>query len=202
MYKNLLHTLAIIILFTSCQTKQRRSDNNVKDSAEVIKAVDTNSLSTLDTTIFLSSISNSKYNGIDLNDSIAKNVLYNYFRKKGLLTSDKLPNIAKLTKKDKANLSVEFTSIFKMNLNNNKYTDAVITYWLTPPYANGHCWQPHKAIITDTDTGYQITNEEFIPDNYAVDSISTVKEQITILGYDYDCANNKTLKNLKVRLAK
>lgn len=202
MYKNLLHTLAIIILFTSCQTKQRKSDNNVKDSAVVIKAVDTNSLSTLDTTIFLSSISNSKYNGIDLNDSIAKNVLYNYFMKKGLLTSDNLPNIAKLTKKDKANLSVEFTSIFKMNLNNNKYTDAVITYWLTPPYANGHCWQPHKAIITDTDTGYQITNEEFIPDNYAVDSISTVKEQIIILGYDYDCANKKTLKNLKVRLAK
>ena len=202
MYKNLLHTLAIIILFTSCQTKQRKSDNNVKDSAVVIKAVDTNSLSTLDTTIFLSSISNSKYNGIDLNDSIAKNVLYNYFMKKGLLTSDNLPNIAKLTKKDKANLSVEFTSIFKMNLNNNKYTDAVITYWLTPPYANGHCWQPHKAIITDTDTGYQITNEEFIPDNYAVDSISTVKEQIIILGYDYDCANKKTLKNLKMRLAK
>jgi len=202
MYKNLLHTLAIIILFTSCQTKQRRSDNNVKDSAVVNKADDTNSLSTLDTTIFLSGISSSKYIGIDLNDSVAKNVLYNHFRLKGLLTSDNLPNIAKLTKKDKANLSVEFTSIFKTNLNNNKYSDAVITYWLTPPYAIGHCWQPHKAIITDSDTGYQITNEEFIPDNYAVDSILTVRGQVTIFGYDYDCGNNKTLKNLKVRIAK
>ena len=202
MYKNLLHTLAIIILFASCQTKQRRSDNNVKDSAVVNKAEDTNSLSTFDTTIFLSGISSSKYIGIDLNDSVAKNVLYNHFRLKGLLTSDNLPNIAKLTKKDKANLSVEFTSIFKTNLNNNKYSDAVITYWLTPPYAIGHCWQPHKAIITDSDTGYQITNEEFIPDNYAVDSILTVKGQVTILGYDYDCGNNKTLKNFKVRLAK
>ena len=202
MYKNLLHTLAIIILFASCQTKQRRSDNNVKDSAVVNKAEDTNSLSTFDTTIFLSGISSSKYIGIDLNDSVAKNVLYNHFRLKGLLTSDNLPNIAKLTKKDKANLSVEFLSIFKTNLNNNKYSDAVITYWLTPPYAIGHCWQPHKAIITDSDTGYQITNEEFIPDNYAVDSILTVKGQVTILGYDYDCGNNKTLKNFKVRLAK
>lgn len=202
MYKNLLHTLAIIILFASCQTKQRRSDNNVKDSAVVNKAEDTNSLSTFDTTIFLSGISSSKYIGIDLNDSVAKNVLYNHFRLKGLLTSDNLPNIAKLTKKDKANLSVEFTSIFKTNLNNNKYSDAVITYWLTPPYANGHCWQPHKAIITDSDTGYRITNEEFIPDNYAVDSILTVKGQVTIFGYDYDCGNNNTLKNFKVRLAK
>lgn len=204
MNRHLLNILiAIILLFTSCQTeKQSDKHINLEDKPVAIRVDNTNGLSTFDTTIVLTGVVKSSYRGLDLNDEIAKAVLYNYFTNKGYLTSDNLPNAAKLTKKDEEKLSVDFTSIFKVDINNNKFIDAVITYWLTPPYASGHCWQPHKAIISDTDSGYQITNEEFIPANYAIDSVLTVKGQTTIYGYDYECANHKTLKNIRVRITK
>ena len=128
--------------------------------------------------------------------------MYNHFAQKGFWNSDNLPNVSKLNKEDKKKLCVEFTSIFKTNLNNSKYTDGVVTYWLTPPYASGHCWQPHNAIISDTDTGYAVTNEEFIPDNYNIDSVSSVNGKITIYGYDYECARDKIIKKFRVTLSK
>ena len=195
--------LAIIILLTSCQIKNKSNYNkNLKNISDRNREVDTIRLSTFDTTIVLSGIVHSTTSGVELNDSIATTVLYNHFKRQGYFTADSLPNASKLLKKNKGKLSVEFDKIYKINLNNNRYSDAVITYWLTPISANGHCWQPHKAIILDTDNGYQITNEQFIPDNYAIDSVSTALGKTIIYGYDYDCAHNKTLKNIKVHLSK
>ena len=193
--------MAIIILLTSCQIKNKsKYHKNLQETFDVNRAVDTNRLSTFDTTIILSGIVHSTSSGIELNDQTAQAVLYTHFKNKGYFTADSLPTVSKLIKKNEEKLSVEFDKIYKINLNNDRYSDAVITYWLTPIYANGHCWQPHKAIILNTDNGYQITNEEFIPDNYAIDSVSTALGKTIIYGYDYDCAHQKTLKNIKVHL--
>ena len=95
---------------------------------------------------------------------------------------------------------VSDVEIYLTELNGSKSADAIITYWLTPPYASGHCWQPHKAIILDTDNGYRITNEEFIPDNFAIDSVLNKEGHVTIYGYDYDCGDHKVLKYIRARI--
>ncbi|NJL76693.1 MAG: hypothetical protein HC892_18400 [Saprospiraceae bacterium] len=108
-----------------------------------------------------------------MTSAYAKKILYSYFKTKGYFTSDNLPDMGKLTESDNYKLSVAYDTIFITDLNDNQNIDAIITYWLTPPYASGHCWQPHKAIVVGTDKGYRITNEEFIPDNFAIDSVVT-----------------------------
>lgn len=189
------------MLLTFCQIEPP-SKNEENAEALVLEkhASDTDKLPILDTIIAFSNVVNSKYKGLDLNDSIAKTVLYDHFKKQGCFTLDNLPDRSELTNEYEDKLVIDYTSIFKADLNNNQYTDAVIVYWLNPPYVSGHCWQPHKAIIMDTDSGYQITNEEFIPTNYTVARVSKENGHPTIFGYDYDCGNHRILQNLRIRL--
>lgn len=203
MFKQLIHIfIVMLICLTACKTEQHRSFDTVKDSSLINKGVRLNSTSIFDTTVMLIGINKSNYRSSELNDSLAKTVLYEHFIKRGFWTADNLPNATNMKKENKERLCVEFTSIFKTSLNNNNSSDAVITYWLTPLHAVGNCWQPHKAIILDTDKGYQVSNEEFIPDNYVVDSVKTVNDQVLIYGYEYECARDKILKNLRIRLSK
>jgi hypothetical protein len=119
-------------------------------------------------------------------------------QEKGYFRSDKIPEIIK--KEDEDKFAVDFDTTYLVNLNNNKYNDAIISFWLKPPWACGHCWQPHKAIISDTDTGYKISNEEFIPTNFAIDSVINENNKIVIYGYDYDCGNHKVLNKLRIKI--
>ncbi|MEO8146983.1 MAG: hypothetical protein ABI723_05060 [Bacteroidia bacterium] len=190
------------LLLASCNNRIKQAN---KDNLADAKASNNNDLAAmtyqkLDTTITVSKFNVSKYNGLNLTHGLAKKILYEHFKKKGCYNSDNLPDLGKMTEADNNKLSVAYDTIFTADFNNNKYADAVITYWLTPPYANGHCWQPHKAIIIDTDKGYIITNEEFIPDNYSIDSVNTVDNQVTIFGYDYECSTDKTLRYLRIEL--
>ena len=41
-------------------------------------------------------------------------------------------------------------------------------------------------------------SRQFIPDNFAIDSVVTKEHKVTIFGYDYDCGNHKVLKNLRI----
>jgi hypothetical protein len=142
----------------------------------------------------------SNFNGKNLTDSIAKKILYNYFKGKGYYNSDNLPDFDKLTDADNDKLSVSINDIFIAELNGNENKDAIISYWVMPPYASGHCWQPHKAIILDTEEGYTITNEEFIPEYFAIDSVQNVNGRVTVYGYYYDCENHKVLEYIRARI--
>lgn len=199
-----MKTYTITIIFTcllivACKTTSDKTDKTSPgDTIIPDKAtVDSSTVQPLDTTILLTSLTESNYTGQNLTSTYAKKILYSYFESKGYYTSDNLPDIGKLTDLDNDKLSVAYDTIFTVDLNNNKNTDAIITYWLTPPYSSGHYWQPHKAIVIDTETGYQITNEDFIPDNFAIDSVVTQKHNVTIIGYDYDCRNHKVLRNFR-----
>jgi hypothetical protein len=198
---SILILASTVLLFAACNPKKDTISHGNSNNPQISQKVANDTLSTFDTTIVLSNIITSEYSGINLTDTLAKRVLYNYFKKKGYYSSENLPDIAQLTENDNK-LSVDYTSIFIADFNNNTKNDAVITYWLTPPYANGHCWQPHKAVMVDTDNGYKITNEEFMPTNFAIDSIKKVNDQLTIFGYDYDCSNQKSLRKLRIKLTK
>lgn len=192
----------ILILLTACQPMQREKHSIPKDTTGAGPADSTQTSPVSDTTIVLKNITRSRYQGPDLDDSIAKKILYRHFKQLGYLTEDDLPDIAHITEADNRKLSVDYTTIFKTDINHSGRTDAVITYWLTPPHASGHCWQPYKAIIADTDTGYSISNEAFIPDNYAIDSVKNIDGAVIIFGYDYDCGNGRMVRRLRIKLVR
>ncbi|MEI7594819.1 MAG: hypothetical protein WCK02_03650 [Bacteroidota bacterium] len=159
-----------------------------------------NKESTLDTTVLVKGVFPSKYRGPNLSLKLAKKILYEYFNKKGIYNSDNIPSI--IEDSDTSALSVDFDTIYKVNLNGNKFEDAIITYWLALPYSSGHCLQPLRAVIIDTDNGYTITNEEFIPDRYIIDSVKNSSSGNYIYGYDYECANDKVLRKLRIKIIK
>jgi hypothetical protein len=187
----------------SCESKKASETKNCSSQFPFAKKIsNSDKLSVLDTTIMLSGIPISKYHGADLTDSLAKVILYSYYKKKGYFNSDNFPDLGKLTDKETDELVVDYDTMFVINMNDNEHIDAVITFWITPPGANGQCWQPHKAIIVDADDGYKITNEEFIPTNFAIDSIVKLNGQLVLFGSDYDCADHKTLRALRITLIK
>lgn len=202
-----MKTYTINIIFTcfllaACDTPPYKIDKTSLEYTIISgKAnVDSSIAQSFDTTILLTGLDKSNYTGQNLTSAYAKKILYSYFKSKGYYTSDNLPDMGKVTDSDSDKLSVEYEKIFTTDLNNNKKLDAIITYWLTPPYASGNCWQPHKAIVVDTDKGYKIINEEFIPDNFAIDSVVTKNHNVTIYGYDYDCGNHEVLRNFRVKI--
>ena len=195
--------LIIAITLVKCRNKTAIETDIVKiqetTSIEKKEEILFDEKEALDTTIFLSGINFSKYKGEKLKLELAEEILYQHYVGKGYFRSDKIPEIIK--KEDDNKFGVYFDTTHLVNLNNNAFSDAIISFWLTPPGASGHCWQPHKAIISDTDKGYKITNEEFIPSNFQIDTIIDSKEnKIVIFGYDYDCGNHKVVRVLKITL--
>lgn len=191
----LLSLLCLVCL--SCKDEKSQVDAVAASPQAVTTRV---MLSTLDTNIVLSSVEKSNYRGTQLTSRLAKRILYAYFKSKGCYTADNLPGFDQLTEADNDKLCVTYDTLFMVDLNHNEYRDAVVSYWLTPPYANGHCWQPAKAIILDSDEGYTVTNEGFIPECYVVDSITRENGQVLIHGYDYDCGSHEVVKYLRVRI--
>lgn len=192
--------LIFALAFVRCRNRSA-IEKNVVGTQEIISSENivedkTDEYETLDTTIFISGIKTSNYNGDKLTLEIAEEILYQHYVKKGYFRSDEIPEIIK--KEDDDKFAVYFDTTHLINLNNSKFSDAIISFWLTPPGASGHCWQPHKAIISDTDKGYKISNEEFIPTNFSIDSIVNQNNKRVIYGYDYDCVNHKVLRNLRL----
>jgi hypothetical protein len=156
------------------------------------------SILSFDSTIFLLKQPVSHYHGINLTDSLAKIVLYNHFKSQGYLIQEELKG--DYSEENEKRSCVRFSKIHEVDLNNNSFIDAVVEYWLSPIYASGHCWQPHKAIIMDTDDGYQISNEEFIPINFDIDSVSIFQGHPTLFGYDYNCGEDRILRYFTLTL--
>lgn len=190
--------LIVALGLGNCKNHASIGIEDVKTNKPLGEEVQIEKNEVLDSTIFLRKISTSKYKGKKLTQELAEEVLYQHYVGKGYLRSDKIPTLTVENDADK--LAVSFNKIYLVDLNNNESMDAVISFWLAPPGASGHCWQPHKAVISDTDQGYKITNEEFIPPNFVIDSLTKENNENIILGYDYACRGRQVLKHLKLTL--
>lgn len=189
-------------LLTSCRQEPGKAALPLTTSPPQVTSDTAAALPTFDTTMVVSGLENSTYRGRNLTETLAKKTLYRHFSGKGYFNEDNLPDMDKLTDADNDKRCVSFNKIFLTDLNGNSSQDAIITYWVTPPYANGHCWQPHKSIILDTEKGYKITHEDFIPENFAIDSVRNGNGQVTLYGYDYDCGKRKVLRNFRVKISR
>ena len=189
--------LVLIFIFYSLNVD---SQDKISDYSTTKNYDSRNSLSLKDSSINVSCTKQSKYTGINLTDSLARKVLYDYFIKKGFLIIDNLPE--KLSKKDHNKICVQYDTLYFVDLNNNKYTDAIIEYWLAPFASRGHCYQPHKAMIVDQDSGYKLINVDFIPSDFIIESVLSENTRIVICGISFDCSSNQTLKRYNLILKK
>ena len=182
----------------SCYNKTNKLTEEVKDRIDTPS--NTSFQQIFDTIVVLTNIEKSNYKGENLTKDLAKKILYEYFIKQGCFTSDNQPQLGDLTHEDTGKMTVEFNDLLYVDLNNNLYNDGIITYWLENPFVNGHCVQPKRAIISDTNKGYKITNSDFIPESYLIDSLANINNKVIVFGREYDCSNNKILRLLKVNL--
>jgi hypothetical protein len=97
-------------------------------------------------------------------------------------------------KKSEGQLRIGYDTIYKIQTPG--FSGAIISYWLGSIDLNGHCFQPQKAIIRHTRNGYKITDENFIPTNFPIDS--TVVSNI--YGYDYDCGGKGIVRHFNIAL--
>lgn len=187
-------------LLSSCDTRtEKAAIPDTSDPAATLTS-DTNGLALLDTTILLSGLERSNYKGPGLTDSLAKKVLYAHFTKKGYYTSENRPALERIMDMDNPKLCVDYFGMDTIDFNGNNRTDAVVAYWLEAPYANGNHLQLQKAVIVDTDRGYKVTNEEFIPEYYEIDSLRNENNTVILYGKVCDEWNHGVAKDLMVRL--
>lgn len=174
-----------MILVSSCS----KSNSKKLTQLESAKSV-TNDL-IIDTIITLSE----KYNYLKLNQTFsekeAENTLYEYFKRKNILPQLFVKGDMS---ENEEQLFVDFDTIYRFPSNKSL---AIITYWLAPAYLNGHCVQSKRAIISHSDKKLIVTNEEFIPERFLIDSIN--KSSIIFIS-DYDCSNNKVTKKYRLKI--
>lgn len=175
-----------LIILTAC----KHSNNGkidvglAKDSIQKTEQ-SSDSLSILDTTIFLKNLlEGNAYHGPALTEVLAQKILFKHFENKGYYSDANLPD--KLEEDDET-IIVSYDTLQILNLNKNEFPDGIISYWLVPHGANGSGFKPHFAIISDIEEGYEISNEEFIPTGFFIDSIKNRSNQNILFGKDYCC---------------
>jgi hypothetical protein len=202
--------LLLIFLLCSCQEifkskselyYKKRTDSlnaqrkTVQDTTLETKKI---KLAKLDTTIFLNmpkSVGGNGKNGI-MTDEMVKKVLFTHYKRQGFISD---------IERDASNFiqntnCVLFNNAYFADLNNDSYTDAILTYWLMGCTSSGHCFQPTKAILLNNKGKLKIQDIDFIPTNYTIDSVKLVNDFVKIYGYDYDCVNHQVIKNFEITL--
>lgn len=181
--KNTLILLILAITLFSCKKTETKIET---------KTVET----ILDTVVKIEPL-----NPIENKDSIstetATKTLYAHFKSKGFLTQDeieKTPNIRWLPQNKGKNV-IEFSELF---LFNNQL--GIITYYNAAIGATGHCVQPHNAIISNSGDGFAISNEDFLPTNFGIDSVATHAKKTIIYAIDYNCIQHKIINKYKIEL--
>lgn len=185
MMKNKFPLLLLMILLSSC------SKSNSKKAPNLASAKSVNNELIIDTIITLSE----KYNHAKLNQTFsekeAENALYEYFKRKRILSTSFVKGDMS---ENEEQLFVNFNTVYRFPSNKSL---AIITYWLGPAYLNGHCVQPKRAIISRSKKKLIITNEEFIPERFLIDSIN--RSSIIFIS-DFDCSNNKVIKKYRLKI--
>jgi hypothetical protein len=122
-----------------------------------------------------------------LTDTIAMQTLNKHFKNKGFMLQSEIDedlNIPRLPKNKNKNV-IEFDSLLLIDNHSG-----IVSYWNAKPNAVGHCVQSHHAIIVADKDDFKITNEDFLPETFVLDSIKNK----TIFGYSYNCAADKIIK--------
>lgn len=179
----------IIFVFVSCSNENTVKDKQIS-TLKNDNSIDINdSPKIIDTTIILTNIPYSDGNCDGITEKEAEKFLFKFFKSKGALPRNEIKDYSK------ENLCIDYDTIY--NIKSNKTCSAIIRYWLTPADLNGICVQPFMAIISKTGKSITITNEEFVNQDFVIDSIA---ENQTVYGYTYDCSEHKLLKNYKLKL--
>lgn len=144
-------------------------------------------------TILNLKIENNLANKTILTDTIARQTLNNYFKNKGFMLQSEIDedlNIPRLPK-NKNKTVIAYDTLLPINKHSG-----IVFYWNAKPNAVGHCVQPHHAIIVGDAENFKITNEDFLPETFVLDSI----KNNVIFGYSYNCVEDKIIMKYKFNL--
>jgi hypothetical protein len=132
-----------------------------------------------------------------LTEDLVKLNLYKYYSGQNCFIEDDYP--ANLTDKDYERNTVRYNLTHFVNLNDDRFIDAIVEYWLMPPGASGHCYQPHKAMVVSGTKEYVFVNPDFVDSFFSIDSVKSVNDKTLIFGCDYDCGGtNKCKRKIRV----
>ncbi len=196
--RNTILVLFFLGFIFACKNQKKEVvDSAAKENPKTNSAYEKDDVRSLDTTIILSGINSSKYKGPNLSEKLAIKTLFSHFEKKGLYTDGNLPDNIEGTDET---VVVSYDTILVLNLNGNKYDDAIISFWLVPHGANGSGFKPHYAILSDIDGGYKISNEEFIPEMFSIDSVVLNGSQNLLYGKDHSYGNRENARRFTIKL--
>lgn len=188
--KNTLILIALSITLFSCRKTEPELNKlktvNIKASKDTF----------LDTVVNIHEVKLIENQNFITEKSAIK-TLNNYFKLNGFLIQSEINkdlNIPRLPKNKGKNV-IEFSELF---LFNKKL--GIITYFNAPAGAVGHCVQPHLAIISNTENGFSISNEEFLSPNFIIDSTKIIDNKPVIYSRDYNCYSHEFLKNYRIEL--
>ncbi len=189
--KNTLLILAIAVTLFSCKKSEIKTE--IKDATKTESKV----VETIQDTIVNIETVNPVENQDSISTEKATQTLYAHFKSKGFLTQNEIekePGIRWLPKNKGKNV-IEFSELF---LFSNQL--GIVTYWNAEPGAIGHCVQPHLALILNSVNGLEISNEEFLTPNFAIDSLKMEDNKPIIYSRDYNCYTKEFLKKYKIQL--
>lgn len=181
----------LIIIFTtlSCKKEQLPIETsktlNTKDSIQVI-----------DTLFVIDSLNFTNPKGSStISKAIAQQILDEYYSAKGILNRE-----TGFQDEETTQLCAYYDTIHKRNLNKDKHEDAIISYWLMPCLAAGHCYQPTYAIISKINGKPTLLSAEFIPESFYIDSISSDKKNNYLYLNKFDCGTDKIDSRYKAKI--
>lgn len=134
---------------------------------------------------------------ISLNSEKAKSILYQHFKQKGFLIESEL-DFAKYNPEEKEYFGKKAIDFLEIKFINE--SASIVKYYNCEPFENGICVQPHYAIIANTIEGDKIVHENFLPNNFILDSIKKEKGKLFLYGYYFECANKKKLQSYRIEI--
>lgn len=175
--KKMTYLLLMISCFSCCK-------KNITQSV-------TTSSSINDTILYTDSINLYKRIPKRLTASIAKIVLENYYRPKGLYPEEALSLDSLLSSNtDETLRCFKFFDLRKINIKNRRYPLAIVRYYKCDCFENGNHVRPHAAMITANENGdYILVNEDFLPDYYYINNIYNEDMNLRINDSILDRAN-------------
>jgi hypothetical protein len=183
---------ALLLIIAACTNSgKNNSDSAITQNPIKAESKKGELFPFLDTAIHLNVLKGQYGFNVPITDVKARNALYKYFEAKGMLRRQDMEN-----SQDSVNngMSIEYDTIY--HIKGGKYGGAVVSYWIGPSDLNGHCFQPSKAFIQTTTDSHLVSNENFIPPNFALDSSSGSY----IYGYDYDCGGRGVVRRFRIAL--
>ena len=182
MEKKIIILISYLLLISCNQRKKNETNNNLLINDSIIN------------------ISKSIKYDLKIDSTKAISTLNEYFKNKGFLIQKELDfsNFDPELRENIGKKAIDFLDLKKGKVKNLEI--GIITYYSCEPFENGHCVEPHYAIIGKTEKKIEILNEDFINHTFVIDSIKNDKLNSIIYGYYYQCQNGIKLKNYRIEL--